>query len=154
MNYLSSVIRKIKKKNLTISVAESCTGGKVASSIVSYSGVSDIFLGGVVAYSEKSKINILKIEKNRINNYGTVSPQIAEDMCVCVKRIFNSDISISTTGNVGPSLGDDSSPLGKVFVAVNYKDNIIVKEYDFQDDRNTNINNVVSQVFNLLDNIL
>ena len=89
-----SLIEKIKRRNLTIAVAESCTGGKVASTIVSNEGVSNIFLGGVVTYSDNSKVEILKIDKNKIRNYGAVSSEIAKDMCIGVKKLFNSDISI------------------------------------------------------------
>ena len=88
-----SIIEKIKRRNLTIAVAESCTGGKVASTIVSNEGVSNIFLGGVVTYSDNSKVEILKIDKNKIQNYGAVSSEIAKDMslgvsCLGVKTFF------------------------------------------------------------------
>lgn len=154
MNFILSVIKKIKKRNLTISVAESCTGGKVASSIVSNEGVSDIFLGGVVTYSNNSKIEILNIEKKRIHDCGVVSREIAKDMTIGVKKLFKSDISISITGNVGLTVGDKSSSLGKVFIGINFNNKIVVNEYNFDDDRNTNISNAVSRVFYMLNNIL
>ena len=154
MDLIISLIEKIKSRNLTIAVAESCTGGKVASTIVSNEGVSNIFLGGVVTYSDNSKVEILKIDKNKIQNYGAVSSEIAKDMCIGVKKLFNSDISISTTGNVGPTLGDKSSSLGKVFIAINFNNKVIVEEYNFDDDRNANISNAVFHAFSLLNNIL
>tara|TARA_X000001036_G_scaffold295362_1_gene274548 strand:+ start:623 stop:1087 length:465 start_codon:yes stop_codon:yes gene_type:complete len=154
LDLIISLIEKIKRRNLTIAVAESCTGGKVASTIVSNEGVSNIFLGGVVTYSDNSKVEILKIDKNKIQNYGAVSSEIAKDMSIGVKKLFNSDISISTTGNVGPKLGDKSSSLGKVFIAINFNNKVIVEEYNFDDDRNANISNAVFHAFSLLNNIL
>ena len=92
---LISVINKIKDQKLTLSVAESCTGGKIASSIVSYEGASDFFLGGIVSYSVDSKIRILNIDNQRIEKYGVVSAQIAKEMSIGVKNKFESDISVS-----------------------------------------------------------
>ena len=98
---LISVINKIKDQKLTLSVAESCTGGKIASSIVSHEGASEFFLGGIVSYSVDSKIRILSIDNQRIEKYGVVSAQIAKEMSIGVKNKFESDISVAVTGNVG-----------------------------------------------------
>ena len=72
----------------------------------------------------KNRVEGLKIDKNKIQNYGAVSSEIAKDMSIGVKKLFNSDISISTTGNVGPKLGDKSSSLGKVFIAINFNNKV------------------------------
>ena len=96
------LIKKIKDSNLSISVAESCTGGQLSSAFVSEAGASDFFSGGVVTYSTISKVKILKIDPKKIDSYGVVSQEIAIEMSVKVRELFNSDISISTTGNAGP----------------------------------------------------
>tara|TARA_B100001175_G_scaffold300978_1_gene293724 strand:- start:564 stop:1028 length:465 start_codon:yes stop_codon:yes gene_type:complete len=151
---LISVINKIKYQNLTLSVAESCTGGKIASSIVSHEGVSEFFLGGVVSYSVDSKIRILNIGKEKIEKCGAVSSEIAKEMSIGVKNKFESDISVAVTGNVGSKSGDGKSAVGKVFIAINFNDKIDTWEFNFNSDRKTNIESAVSNVFSLLNNIL
>ena len=154
MEDISLTIEKLKKANFTLSVAESCTGGRIASNIVSFEGASEFFLGGVVTYSNLSKIRILNIDKKRIELYGVVSPEIAKDMSNAVKDLFGSDISISITGNVGSKSGDGLSPIGQVFISINFMNKVDVWEFNFNDDRNTNIESAVSNVFILLNNIL
>ena len=154
MEDISLTIEKLKKANFTLSLAESCTGGRIASNIVSFEGASEFFLGGVVTYSTLSKIRILNIDKKRIELYGVVSPEIAKDMSNAVKDLFGSDISISITGNVGSKSGDGLSPIGQVFISVNFMNKVDVWEFNFNDDRNTNIESAVSNVFILLNNIL
>jgi nicotinamide-nucleotide amidase len=151
---ISLTIEKLKKANFTLSVAESCTGGRIASNIVSFEGASEFFLGGVVTYSNLSKIRILNIDKKRIELYGVVSPEIAKDMSNAAKDLFGSDISISITGNVGSKSGDGLSPIGQVFISINFMNKVDVWEFNFNDDRNTNIESAVSKVFILLNNIL
>ena len=151
---LISVINKIKDQKLTLSVAESCTGGKIASSIVSFEGASDFFLGGIVSYSVDSKIKILNIDNQRIEKYGVVSGEIAKEMSIGVKNKFESDISVAVTGNVGSKSGDGKSAVGKVFIAINFKNKIDTWEFNFNSDRKTNIESTVSNVFSLLNNIL
>ena len=154
MEDISLTIEKLKKANFTLSLAESCTGGRIASNIVSFEGASEFFLGGVVTYSTLSKIRILNIDKKRIDLYGVVSPEIAKDMSNAVKDLFGSDISISITGNVGSKSGDGLSPIGQVFISINFMNKVDVWEFNFNDDRNTNIESAVSKVFILLNNIL
>ena len=137
---LISVINKIKDQKLTLSVAESCTGGKIASSIVSY--------------SVDSKIRILNIDNQRIEKYGVVSAEIAKEMSIGVKNKFESDISVAVTGNVGLKSADGKSAVGKVFIAINFKNKIDTWEFNFNSDRKTNIESTVSNVFSLLNNIL
>ena len=154
MEDISIVIEKLRKANLTISVAESCTGGRIASNIVSFEGASEFFLGGVVTYSTTSKIKILNIDKKRIELYGVVSPEIAKDMSNAAKDMFGSDISISITGNVGSKSGDGLSPIGQVYISINFMNKVDVWEFDFNDDRNKNIESAVSKAFILLNDIL
>lgn len=154
MEQIKSVINKIKEQGLTLSLAESCTGGKVASTIVSFEGVSDFFLGGVVSYSINSKITILNIDIDKIKNYGVVSSEIAKDMSIGAKNLFKSDISVAVTGSVGLNSADDKSSVGKVFVAIYFNNKAEAWEFNFNGDRKTNIESAVSEVFKLLNNIL
>jgi len=154
LEQIKSVINKIKQQGLTLSLAESCTGGKVASTIVSFEGVSDFFLGGVVSYSINSKITILNIDGDKIKNYGVVSSEIAKEMSIGAKKLFKSDISVAVTGNVGLNSADDKSSVGKVFVAINFNNKVEAWEFNFNGNRKTNIESAVSEVFKLLNNIL
>ena len=147
-------IKKIKDSNLSISVAESCTGGQLSSTFVSQVGASDFFLGGVVTYSTKSKVDILKIDPKKIDLYGVVSQEIAIEMSVKVRELFNSDISISTTGNAGPVSTNPNDPVGRIYISVSFKDESIVKEFNFTGNRNENISSAVESSITLLNNIL
>ena len=136
------LIKKIKDLNLSISVAESCTGGQLSSAFVSE------------AYSTKSKVKILKIDPKKIDSYGVVSQEIAIEMSVKVRELFNSDISISTTGNAGPLSINSNDPVGRIYIAVSFKDELIVKEFNFTGNRNENISSAVESSITLLNNIL
>ena len=106
MKFLAKKIVKIlTKKNLTISFAESCTGGMISSAITSISGSSKVFTLGLIVYSNKSKINVLKIPKNIIKKYGTVSSQVCLAMLKKIGKISKTNISLSVTGIAGPSGG-------------------------------------------------
>ena len=148
------LIKKIKDSNLSISVAESCTGGQLSSAFVSEAGASDFFLGGVVTYSTESKVKILKIDSKKIDSYGVVSQEIAIEMSVKVRELFNSDISISTTGNAGPVSANSNDPAGRIYISVSFKDESIVKEFNFTGNRNENISSAVKSSITLLNNIL
>ena len=148
------LIKKIKDSNLSISVAESCTGGQLSSAFVSEAGASDFFSGGVVTYSTESKVKILKIDSKKIDSYGVVSQEIAIEMSVKVRELFNSDISISTTGNAGPVSANSNDPAGRIYISVSFKDELIVKEFNFTGNRNENISSAVESSITLLNNIL
>ena len=148
------LIKKIIDSNLSISIAESCTGGQLSSAFVSEAGASDYFLGGVVTYSSKSKVDILKIDPKKIDLYGVVSHEIALEMSVKVRELFNSDISISTTGNAGPLSVNTDGPVGRIYIAVSFKDELTVKEFNFTGNRNENISSAVESSITLLNNIL
>ena len=112
------VVRKLIKEKLKISVAESCTGGLLSSAITSVSGSSEVFDFGLVSYSNKSKIKFLKISKNIIKNYGSVSRHTCEAMAKNLSKIAKTNISISVTGIAGPSGGTKNKPVGLVYVCI------------------------------------
>ncbi|MGL5088820.1 MAG: CinA family nicotinamide mononucleotide deamidase-related protein [Cetobacterium sp.] len=125
------VINILKKKNYTLSVAESCTGGMLSSTIISLPGVSEIFKEGLVTYSNESKINQLKVDEDIIKRYGAVSKEVAERMVAGLKT----DIGISTTGIAGPSGGTKSKPIGLVYIGIKVKEKIISFKFNFIGDR-------------------
>jgi len=125
----------LRNKGISISVAESCTGGLVADYITDVPGSSDYFIGGVVTYSNKSKINILGVRQNDIDRFGAVSEIVAREMAEGVKSLFNADIGVSTTGIAGPTGERPGKPLGLVYMAVSYKNETIVKKQIFLSPR-------------------
>jgi len=110
------------KKNLTISVAESCTGGELAHLITSISGSSKYFLGGIVAYDFHKKIEILKVSEKTIQEKTVVSEEVAQEMSLGCKNLFKTDISISTTGVAGPNSDEFNNEIGRVFYSIRIGD--------------------------------
>ncbi len=125
MNLNKKIFLLLKKKNLKISVAESCTGGMLSSAFTSISGSSKIFTMGMVTYSNQAKIDILKISKKIIKNYGAVSVQCCLAMVNNLSKISKSNICISITGIAGPKGGTKQKPVGLVYVGI--KKNKIIK---------------------------
>ena len=130
--FSKKITKKLIKKKLTISVAESCTGGMLSSALTSVSGSSKIFKLGFVVYSNKSKINVLKISKNIIKKYGAVSEQVCFYMLKNLNKISKTDISVSITGIAGPSGGSKIKPVGLVYVGIKKGNRVEVKKYLFK----------------------
>ena len=133
MNLLiKKIINKLIKKKLTISVAESCTGGLLSSTITSIAGSSKIFTLGLVSYSNKSKINILKVPKKIIKKYGAVSKHVCIAMVKNVSKISKTNMSVSITGIAGPSGATKKKPVGLVYIGVKKGNKIMFKKYLFK----------------------
>ena len=133
MNELvKKIVNGLIKKKLTISTAESCTGGLLSSAITSVAGSSKVFKLGLVTYSNQSKIQILKVLKNIIIKYGAVSEQVCLAMVINLNKISKTSISISITGIAGPSGGTKEKPVGLVFVGIKNRNKISVKKYLFK----------------------
>ena len=133
MNELvKKIVNGLIKKKLTISTAESCTGGLLSSAITSVAGSSKVFKLGLVTYSNQSKIQNLKVLKNIIIKYGAVSEQVCLAMVINLNKISKTSISISITGIAGPSGGTKKKPVGLVFVGIKNRNKISVKKYLFK----------------------
>ena len=133
MNKLSlKLVNLLIKKKITVSFAESCTGGLLASSITSISGSSKVFNMGLVTYSNNSKINLLKISKKTIKKYGAVSFQCCYFMVKNLSKITKSKITVSVTGIAGPSGGTRKKPVGLVFIGIKKGNKIRVNRYFFK----------------------
>ena len=126
------VVRLLKKKKLKISFAESCTGGLLSSAITSVSGSSKVFNLGIVAYSNQSKTKALRIPKNIIKKYGSVSEQVCLAMVKNVSKISKTNMSVSITGIAGPSGGSMRKPVGLVYVGIKKGNRVEVKKYLFK----------------------
>ncbi len=133
MNDLSSkVVRILTKKKLTISFAESCTGGLLASKIASISGSSKVFNIGLVTYSNNAKVKLLKVPKKKITKFGAVSYETCMSMVQNLSKISKSNISISITGVAGPKGGTKEKPVGLVYIGFKKGNKIIIKKNLFQ----------------------
>ena len=126
------LVKKLIKKKLNISFAESCTGGMLANSITSISGASKVFNLSLVTYSNKSKIQILKVNKDIINKFGAVSHECCKAMVVNLSRISKANINISITGIAGPSGGTKKKPVGLVYIGVKKGKKIIISKNIFK----------------------
>ena len=126
------IVKKLIKNKLKISIAESCTGGLLSSAITSVSGSSKVFNLGLVTYSNQSKINLLKVPKNIIKKYGTVSEQVCLAMVKNISKIDKADMSVSITGIAGPSGGTKKKPVGLVYIGVMKTNKIKINKYLFK----------------------
>ena len=126
------IVSLLKKKKLKISFVESCTGGILSSAITSVSGSSKVFTLGLVAYSNQSKTKVLRIPKNIIRKYGSVSEQVCLTMVKNLSKISKTNISVSITGIAGPSGGTKIKPIGLVYVGIKKGNKIEVKKYLFK----------------------
>ena len=127
-----NIVKKLIKNKLKISIAESCTGGLLSSAITSVSGSSKVFNLGLVTYSNQSKINLLKVPKNIIKKYGTVSAQVCLAMVKNISKIDKADMSVSITGIAGPSGGTKKKPVGLVYIGVMKINKIKINKYLFK----------------------
>ena len=115
---MKSLVEKLTKKKLKISFAESCTGGMLASSITSVSGASKIFDLGLITYSNKAKIKILKVNEKIIKNHGAVSAECCKAMVLNLSKISKANINVSITGIAGPKGGTKYKPVGLVYIGI------------------------------------
>ena len=145
------VVKLLSKKRLKISFAESCTGGLISSSITSISGSSKVFTLGLVTYSNKSKINILKVPKKIIIRHGAVSYETCLSMVKNLYKISKTNISLSITGVAGPNGGTKQKPVGLVFIGVKKGNKTLVKKFLFKNrTRNSIQRSTVYGALNLI----
>lgn len=146
---LQAVIgEKLISKSKTLSCAESCTGGMIASLITSVSGASAYFYGAVVSYDNSVKINTLGVNKSTINKYGAVSKECVEEMAIGVRNLMNTDYSIASSGVAGPNGGSVDKPVGTVWIAVASQDKVLSIKLNFKGDRSLNVQRFTSNALN------
>ena len=131
-NLVNKIVKKLIQKKIKISFAESCTGGLLSSTITSISGSSKIFNLGLITYSNKAKINILKVPKKIITKYGAVSYDCCLSMVKSLSKISKANISISITGIAGPNGGTKLKPVGLVYIGIKKGNKIFVQKYLFK----------------------
>ena len=132
------VVNKLINKNLTISFAESCTGGLLGHRITQVEGSSKVFKGGMISYSNKAKVDQLNIDQDLLNKFGAVSHEVALKMAKNIRGIFSSDIGVSVTGIAGPGGGTDDKPVGLVYVGYSDSQTVNAYQFNFHSNRHTN----------------
>ncbi|NOZ34385.1 MAG: competence/damage-inducible protein A [Chlorobi bacterium] len=140
----------LKNKNLTVSTAESCTGGNIAHLITSVPGSSSYFKGGIVAYSNKIKTSLLKVSEKILEKYGAVSKEVVEQMVKGQLELLGTDYGIAVSGIAGPAGGTPEKPVGTTWIAVGNKEKIIARKYTFGTRRLLNIRFASARALNNL----
>ena len=154
-NLSLKIVKLLTKKKLTVSFAESCTGGLLASSITSISGSSKVFNMGLVTYSNNAKVKLLKVPKKTITKYGAVSYETCLSMVKNLSKISRSNISISITGVAGPNGGTKEKPVGLVYIGLKKGSKTIIKKNFFKSKNRISIQKAtVNQALKMILNIL
>ena len=152
---MNSIVKKLNRKRLKISFAESCTGGMLASKITSISGASKVFGLGLVTYSNQAKTRVLKVNKSIIQKYGAVSTQCCEAMVKNLAKISKAQINVSITGIAGPKGGTKTKPVGLVYIGVKNKNKILITKNVFKYKDIYGIQRAtVKRVFRILNSII
>ena len=145
------VVKLLTKKRLKISLAESCTGGLLSSSITSISGSSKVFTFGLVTYSNQAKIRILKVPKRIIMKHGAVSYETCLYMVKNLNKISKTNVSVSITGVAGPKGGTKQKPVGLVYVGIKKGNKTLVKKFLFKSKKRNSIQrSTVTKALNLV----
>ena len=146
---IDKVSNLLKKQNLTVATAESCTGGLIAHTLTNISGSSDYFDRGIVSYSNNAKMELLDVPENLLKKYGAVSEQVAKAMAEGIRKSSKVDIGISTTGIAGPKGGTKEKPVGLVYIAISASENTVVKKFQFSGDRLQNKESTCNAALNM-----
>lgn len=152
---LSQVLGELlKERELTVSSAESCTGGNVAHRIVQVPGSSAYFLGSVVSYSNDVKANVLKVSRTNLDRYGAVSKEVVEQMACGVANLMHTDCAIATSGIAGPEGGTKFKPVGTVWIGVKIGDRVVSECCHFKGSRDEVIESATNHGMVMLINLL
>ena len=146
-----NLVKLLSKKRLTLSFAESCTGGLLSSTITSISGSSKVFTTGLITYSNQAKIDILKVPKKIIVKNGAVSYETCLSMVKSLNKISNTNISVSITGVAGPNGGTKQKPVGLVFIGIKKGNKTLIKKFLFKNKKRNLIQKAtVKKALNLI----
>lgn len=140
----------LSDRNLTVSTAESCTGGNIAALITSVPGCSNYFKGSIVAYSNEVKTNLLGVSAVTLENYGAVSKETVCEMVKGAMKTLRTDCAVATSGIAGPGGGTIEKPTGTVWIAAAYKDEIIFMKQEGDEGRPENIHKATKNALSML----
>ncbi|QNL47800.1 competence/damage-inducible protein A [Olivibacter sp. SDN3] len=149
-----TVLLIMKDRRLTLSTAESCTGGYISHVLTSYAGSSTVFMGGAVTYSNQLKVSMLGVREETLIKYGAVSEEVAVEMVNGAKQRYATDYSIAVTGIAGPEGGTSEKPVGTVWIAVAGRGKVITRKFSFGNVRIPNIERAAANALIMLLNLL
>lgn len=143
------VVKLLMEKNMTLSSAESCTGGLFSQEVTNISGASQIFDRGIVTYSNNAKMEELGVKAETLAAFGAVSKETAYEMAEGVREVSGTDIGVSVTGIAGPTGATKDKPVGLVYIGISTKDSTNVRELRLEGDRTQNRQNSMRNMFDL-----
>ena len=152
LDSVKEIVVKFAKNNIKLAIAESCTGGYISNAITNISGASKVFERGIICYSNNSKIDLLNIDPDRIDQFGAVSEIVAKQLAHNIRVLSNVDIGIGITGIAGPTGGTVEKPVGLVFIGFSTEKGTIVEKHQFKAERITFKEKVLEKVLSLLQN--
>ncbi|HYE10337.1 MAG TPA: nicotinamide-nucleotide amidohydrolase family protein, partial [Patescibacteria group bacterium] len=129
------VYKLLQKKNMTVSIAESCTGGLISGRLTNVSGVSSVFTNAIVTYSNQAKMNFLNVQEKTLRLHGAVSAETAEEMAKGIRQVSGTDVGISVTGIAGPEGGTAEKPVGLFYIGIAIGDSVEAHRYCFPASR-------------------
>ena len=142
--------RLLREQGKTIATAESCTGGKIAQILTSVAGASNYFRGSVVSYATDTKISVLGVSAQTIDEFTVVSAAVASEMALGIQKLMKADYAIATTGNAGPSKGDADAEVGTVFIALATPETVFVSAFNFGQPRDKVIDRTTNKALEIL----
>lgn len=149
-NNVDEIARTMTEHNQTLAVAESCTGGLLGAAITRMPGASDFFRGGVIAYHNDVKRQLLKVRREALEDVGAVSEPVAQQMALGARAALSAGYAIGITGIAGPAGGTPEKPVGLVFICVSSDAGDIVRKYNFTGDRDAVRRQAVAAAFEIL----
>jgi PncC family amidohydrolase len=141
---------KFWKEGLTLATAESCTAGNIAAVITAIPGSSHFYKGGVIAYSDEVKVNLLGVNPEILEKNGAVCEEVVIEMAKGAMKSMNSDCAVATSGIAGPTGGTPEKPVGTVWIAVTMKDKVMTMKASGDEGRNKNIENATLNALQML----
>tara|TARA_Y100000389_G_scaffold33358_1_gene28400 strand:+ start:472 stop:942 length:471 start_codon:yes stop_codon:yes gene_type:complete len=155
MSLNKKIVLLLKKKKMSLAIAESCTGGMLSSDIISVSGSSKVFTMGLVTYSNQAKKSILKVPQKLIKTYGAVSVQCCLAMVNNLSKISKSKVCVSITGIAGPKGGSKQKPVGLIYIGIKVRKKVVVNKFNFKNKGRTFIQKqTVKKCLNLLSKLI
>ena len=154
MTIEEQLVQKLSERGMTVTTAESCTGGLLAGRLLDVAGASEIYQEGYITYANEAKERILGVSHETLETFGAVSRQTAEEMARGAAKIAGAKAALSTTGIAGPGGGTAEKPVGLIYVACYVDDTVRVKELHLSGTRRENRNEAVEQALQLFDGML
>lgn len=142
--------KSLEARKLTMATAESFTGGKIAEQMTSVPGASAYFVGGMVCYATRTKVDLLKVSEKLIKKHSVVSAEVAAAMASNIREIMKADFGVATTGNAGPTKGDSNAPIGTVYIAIASENGVEVQEFSMGNHRTRIVQKGVHKALEML----